>query len=72
MNDLPIDWTPFGGQPQYECECFCGSVFRSHCKVVSVDRGLVLVARTPCPGCGENDRIRSARGEPETMTVGRE
>jgi hypothetical protein len=67
----PIDWSSFDQYPEHTCECSCGCTFRSHCKVVSDGIAMHIVTRKPCPTCGKDNELRSARSDPETMTIGR-
>lgn len=70
MTDpLNIDWTVFDQYPEQTCECRCGTVWRTHAKLVSGERGLHLITRKPCPGCGKPDAVRKASSDPEQVIV---
>jgi hypothetical protein len=68
-----IDWAVFDKYPEATCTCRCGVSFRSHAKAVQVMTDsvsvFVLVARKPCTGCGACDDLRSARSDPELVTL---
>lgn len=62
-----IDWSVFDKFPEMTCTCVCGTVFRTHAKGVP---GVGLVARKPCPVCGET-RMTRASSDVERMEIGR-
>lgn len=64
-----IDWSKFDDCPESTCECLCGSTFRSHAKYHYAEAGAGLVARKPCPSCGEICNLRTVRSDPETFTI---
>jgi hypothetical protein len=61
-----IDWTVFDRWPELAIECRCGASFRSRAKITAEGR---IATRKPCPKCGQLANARSARSEPETMTI---
>lgn len=63
-----IDWSKFDEDPEMTITCGCGAVFRSHAKFVNVPEPHVET-RKPCPACGKTDRVRAARGDPESFTL---
>jgi len=66
-----IDWSVFDGLSESTCMCRCGTVFRSHSKLAAVEpSGFVLTIRRPCPACGRNDNVSSARSDWEEYKIG--
>lgn len=71
------DWTAFDGRDTMENVCACDAVWHSHVKVVNCkpapdggkSRGMVLVAREPCPGCGSRTKLRRSSSAPERWTL---
>jgi hypothetical protein len=62
-----IDWSVFDKFPEMTCTCVCGTVFRTHAKGVP---GVGLVARKPCPKCGDT-KLGRASSDTEWMTIER-
>jgi len=54
---VDIDWSEFGGDRSW-CYCNCGSIFRSHAKLV-IDEGgdLIHAFERQCPGCDSVDDV---------------
>ena len=65
-----IDWTPFDGDPEYNCTCRCGAHFRSHAKVIYEGVGRGMYSRKPCPGCGRHDNISGVRSDWDRFSLG--
>lgn len=70
MSEPIIDWTVSHRYSEYEIECVCGRVYRSHSKHVMHEGRLVGVTEKPCPDCGKtSDHIRRASSGPEEWTL---
>jgi len=64
---MDIDWSTFNKSAEQNCQCGCGSIFRSHAKFVS-KLGKV-VSRKPCPECGKNDDLRQTTIDWDSSTI---
>lgn len=62
-----IDWSVFDQDPEATCTCRCGTVYRSHAKLVHDQGHFQHMARKSCPGCGRNDDLRGVSSDWETM-----
>lgn len=62
-----INWSVFNNDPENNCYCRCGAIFRSHAKFVGVLGK--MVARKPCPACGKNDDMQRVSSDPESFII---
>ena len=70
MYDEEINWSIFDGDPEANCYCRCGKVFRSHAK--GVYKGSYrTITRKPCPGCGLNNDCNQISSDPESFSLSR-
>lgn len=74
---VPLEWREYEGEPEGNCECLCGVVFRSHARGVfrpTVRGGtgteIGLVSRKPCPSCGKTE-LRQCLNDLEAMEARR-
>ncbi len=52
---MKIDWTEFNEFPENTCHCRCGSIYRSHTKLVMEDGEFIQVSEKPCPACNKTE-----------------
>lgn len=70
MEIPKIDWFASDKYPQDTCHCKCGAVYRSHCKLVTVNERLVHVTRVRCPKCSDFvGNCKRIIGDPEKMVL---
>lgn len=66
------DWAPFDRHPLNENLCFCGALWHSHARLCiekTEARGMRLVTRSTCPGCGSRTHVRRSSSPPESQTL---
>jgi len=71
MDDRPtVDWSIHERFPLDEVECKCGVIFYAYAKLITTSvRGVHLVSRIPCPGCGFDDRVLRVCSAPESVAI---
>jgi hypothetical protein len=65
---IDIDWSEFGDDRSW-CYCNCGSVFRSHTKMVIKDGDLIHIFERKCPGCNSVDDVYRVSMEMEKASL---
>ncbi len=64
-----VDWSGSDKYAEHTCECDCGARWQTHVKALNVDGTLRIVARKPCPTCGNTMGLRTARGSEYVKSV---
>ncbi len=67
MTTVQIDWAAQDKYPEDTCTCRCGTVYRTHARMIMVPTPNI-VARKPCPACG-GIALTRASSDPEAMTI---